>query len=207
MSSEFHKTLTISAASTTAVAALQTLGGAGDLTLASSTVTLPNQGQRPSLTSANNLSAVTFTFYGTDVNGKTFSLAMAGPNANTVILSVAMATITRIAANAAAAAVSAGYAAQGETAMWPVDRRLAPVNIGLGITQVSTTYTLQHTFEDIYASTFDPGTAVWFNHPSLTALAAAADGNYSMPIAAFRLYGTGAGSARLDGYQGVGLAG
>src|SRR5688572_24398910 len=99
MTLQYRKTLTVSAEDTTAVAAGQTRVGAGNLTLTSDTVTLPNGGQRPSLTSTGNLSAVTFTFTGTDRAGNLMSMSMAGPNNNTVVLPATMLTITQLASS------------------------------------------------------------------------------------------------------------
>lgn len=206
------QTLTLSAADTNDVAALQTLVGAGNLTLASAIVTLPNAGQRPSLTSAGNLSGVNFTVYGTSIgNPQTaFTSTLAGPNANTVVFGVGFATITRIAADAAVGTnVSAGWAAEGETPTWPCDVRMNPFSIGFAVIVPSagTTYTVQFTEDDVFAANYDPDDTVWFNHPSMTALATSSTANFGKPVTAFRVYGSGAGTIHVRGWQSIGLNG
>lgn len=206
------QTLTISGASNTALAALQTLVGAGNLTLVASTVTLPNQGQRPTLTSTGNLSGVNFTFYGTSIgNAQTsFTSTIAGPNNNTVSAGVGFATITRIAADAAVGTnVSAGYAATGETPTWPCDVRMNPFSIGFAVVVPSAgvTYTVQFTEDDVFVSNYNPDATVWFNHPSMTALVASATANFGKSVTAFRVYGTGAGTIYVRGNQSIGLIG
>ena len=92
-----------SAADTAAVAALQTLGGAGNLTLAGGATGFAgnNMGQKITLTSGGNISAVTFTITGTDADGNTQSEDIAGPNATTVATTKYYASVTQIAADAA----------------------------------------------------------------------------------------------------------
>ena len=100
------------AASTTAVAAAQTLGGAGNFTLAGGATGFAgnNMGQKITLTSGGNISAVTFTITGTDADGNTQSEDIAGPNATTVATTKYYASVTQIAADAAVGTnTSAGY--------------------------------------------------------------------------------------------------
>lgn len=81
----------------------------------------------------------------------------------------------------------------------PIDKYLNPTNIALAvIVNGAATYTVQHTFDDVFAPTFNPATATWFDHPTLAALAVNADGNYAYPPTGVRLNQTaGAGSATL----------
>ena len=68
----------------------------------------------------------------------------------------------------------------------PVDREQTPFNIGFGCTIDSgtATYTVQHTFDDVY----DPNvTPVAFNNSSVAAKTTNADGNYAFPVTAIRL--------------------
>lgn len=214
----FFKTLTVSAASTTAVAAAQTLVGAGDMALAVGAASLPNIGQRPTLTSTGNISGVNFTIYGTGTNGLPLQSTLAGPNNNTVTFPISFKTITRIAADGAVGTnTSAGYAAISETSMWATDPRMNPFQIGFGVVKVSGAplMTMQHTFDQLDSSTtpgtpgqpFDQGTAQWFNHPSVNAAAATTDGNYGKPVSAVRFMVSGEGVARVALYQSVGLNG
>jgi len=77
----------------------------------------------------------------------------------------------------------------------------SPFNVGFGVTVSGTiTYKVQHTFDDVWSSTFNPATANWFDHPTITGLSAAADGNYAFPVTAIRLTntaGTGTATMRL----------
>jgi hypothetical protein len=74
----------------------------------------------------------------------------------------------------------------GTTAWIPVNYRQSPFNIGFGAVIVSgtATYTVQHTFDDIYNSTVTP---VAFDNANATAQTANKDSNYMFPIRAMRL--------------------
>jgi hypothetical protein len=65
-----------------------------------------------------------------------------------------------------------------------------PFNVGLGC-DVSAggnlTYTVEHTFDDVFAKTFNPSTATWFPHATLVAKTTDADGNYAFPVVATRI--------------------
>lgn len=82
----------------------------------------------------------------------------------------------------------------------PIDQYLNPTNIGLGVVvNGAATYTVEHTFDDVFDEAFNPATATWFPHPTLAGLSANADGNLAFPPAAVRLNQTaGAGSAILN---------
>jgi archaellum component FlaF (FlaF/FlaG flagellin family) len=75
----------------------------------------------------------------------------------------------------------------------------SPFNIGFGVVVTGTVnYTVQHTFDDVNLTTFNPSTAVWFDHPTIAGLAVNADGNYAFPVTAIRLLvNSGGGTARL----------
>ena len=49
------------------------------------------------------------------------------------------------------------------------------------------TYSVQHTYDDPFASTFDPATAVWFNNADLNADTTNGESNYMVPVTALRL--------------------
>ncbi|HUW44642.1 MAG TPA: hypothetical protein VMW50_02490 [Dehalococcoidia bacterium] len=82
----------------------------------------------------------------------------------------------------------------------PIDQYLSPTNIGLGVDVTgAVTYTVEHTFDDVFAVDFVPATATWFPHPTLAGLLVDADGNYAFPPTGVRLNQTaGAGSAILN---------
>ena len=81
----------------------------------------------------------------------------------------------------------------------PMNVNTSPFNVGFGITVGGTiTYKVQHTFDDVWSPTFNPATANWFDHPTITGLSAAADGNYAFPVTAIRITGTaGSGTATM----------
>ena len=76
------------------------------------------------------------------------------------------------------------------------DYLVSPFNIGFGVVVTGTvTYTVQHTFDDPFASTFSPSTATWFDHEDLVAQTTSQDGNYAFPVRAIRVNQTaGSGS-------------
>ena len=82
----------------------------------------------------------------------------------------------------------------------PIDQYLNPTNIGLGVTvNGAVVYTIEHTFDDVFADDFVPATAIWFPHPTLVGLAVNADGNYAFPPTACRINQTaGAGATTLN---------
>lgn len=87
-----------------------------------------------------------------------------------------------------------------------LDNFCNPFNVGLGVAVTggaSLTYTVQHTFDDVFASGFDPATATWYPNSLLTAKTASADGNYAYPITATRLNVTAwaSGSATMTVLQ------
>lgn len=76
------------------------------------------------------------------------------------------------------------------------DYLVAPANIALGVLVSGTVnYTVQHSFDDPFSAA---GLVTWYNHPTLAALTANADGNYSAPPRAVRIVrNSGTGSATL----------
>ena len=107
------KTFQPQSASTTKIAAAQTLGGAGNMTLTGSAVNDgSNMASTVTLTSTGNISGVTFTVTGTDASGSAATEDITGPNNNTVTGSTAFLTVTQIAADGAVATnTSAGFTA------------------------------------------------------------------------------------------------
>ena len=193
---QYRKTLTVSAASAAAVASSQTPSGAGNLTLTSSTVTLPNGGQRPSITSGGaDISNRTFTFTGTDRSGNAMSMSMTGPGAGLrVVLPATMATITNVAiSGAAAGAITVGYAAQADLNPLPLSRNADPTNVSLtlqsftgsGTPAATVRFTQSRVFFDAQdATAYNLGTVVWFNHPTLVSQTSAATGGIDRPVVA-----------------------
>ena len=69
-----------------------------------------------------------------------------------------------------------------------------PFNVGFGVIASGTVdYTVQHTFDDPAV-----GFTTWFNHPTIAAQIANADGNYAFPVTGIRVtVNSGTGSATL----------
>jgi hypothetical protein len=94
--------------------------------------------------------------------------------------------------------------------VFPPDHYVSPFNIALGVTVTGTVnYTVQYTFDDVFAKDFNPSTANWVDHPSLTAQTATKDSNIAYPVRGIRLsVASGTGTTRLTIIQagGGGLA-
>ena len=92
-------------AATASVAALQTTSGADNLTLAAAAGTGAfhdtDQACLLTLTSAGNISGVTFTVTGTDIAGNALTEDITGPNATTVTGTKFFNTVTQIAVDGA----------------------------------------------------------------------------------------------------------
>lgn len=72
----------------------------------------------------------------------------------------------------------------------PMDHYQGPFNVGIGVAVsagATLTYSVQHTFDDVWASDFDPTTAVWYTNSGLSAKTSSLDGNYAFPVTAVRL--------------------
>lgn len=79
-------------------------------------------------------------------------------------------------------------------------------SVGLGVALsagAALTYTVEHTFDDVFAPNFNPATATWYPHATLAAQTASKDGNYSAPVMASRLNVTAytSGSATFTAIQ------
>lgn len=69
---------------------------------------------------------------------------------------------------------------------YPVNNYSDAPAIGIGVKIVggTATYTVEHTFDDVFAAGFNPATAKWFPHATLVAQTTDKDGNYfAFPIA------------------------
>ena len=78
----------------------------------------------------------------------------------------------------------------------PLNYLTSPFNIGFGVVVTgAATYTVQHTFDDVFSPTFVAASATWFDHSSVAGKTVNFDGNYAYPIRAARVNQTaGAGS-------------
>ena len=90
-------------------------------------------------------------------------------------------------------------ASSTDSAVSPMNLNTSPFNVGFGITVTGTiNYTVQHTFDDVFSPSFDPTTAVWFDHPTIASQSTNKDGNYAFPVSGIRLKNnSGGGTAVL----------
>lgn len=84
------------------------------------------------------------------------------------------------------------------------DINVETFSVALGVKVTGTvSYTVQHTFDDVWAASFDPSTATWFSHEDLVTKTANDDGNYSFPVRGIRLrQNSGSGSCSMIVIQG-----
>ena len=72
----------------------------------------------------------------------------------------------------------------------PLDIHQDPFNVSLGVVLsggASLTYSVEHTFDDVFAAGFTPASATWFANSGLGAQTTSRDGNYAFPVTAVRL--------------------
>lgn len=72
----------------------------------------------------------------------------------------------------------------------PMDQYISPFNLGMGATLTAgadLTYTVQHTFDDVFAANYNPATGNWFSHATMVNKTTSFDGNYAYPVTAIRL--------------------
>lgn len=202
-------TRALTAADADGIAQAQQTVGAADLTLngalvAGGVAQLDAQ-RKVGIASAGNLSAVTFTVYGTDQAGNSISESLAGPNNNTVSTTLDFYTVARVAVSGAVGTnVTVGTTGVGASAPIPLDQYISPFNVSIGCTVTGTIdYTVQYTFDAVFASA---GPFTWTNHADLTAQTATADGTYISPVSATRvLTNSGTGSVAMNVMQAGGV--
>lgn len=164
------------------IAALQTLGAAGNLQFPIS-YSEPSIQRKLTLTSASDISGVNFTFTGVDANGQAVTEVLAGPSSNTVTTTNEYLPDTSqlvIAADAAVgSAVSVGTGTVGKTRWILNNIHFGPFNIGLAV-YISGTANV--TVQDSPAN--NPVTDAIvpiFNHPVLAGITSSAESNYAFP--------------------------
>lgn len=97
----------------------------------------------------------------------------------------------------------------GNSGVYPVDLYISPSNMGLAVVVSGTiTYTVQYTFDDVFAKGYNPSSGNWFNHPTLTG-SASLNSNIAYPVTGIRLNtsaGTGTATLTIIQAGGGGLA-
>jgi hypothetical protein len=90
--------------------------------------------------------------------------------------------------------------------VYPTDIYTAPTNIALSVVVTGTiNYTVQYTFDDVFASGYTPSGGNWTDHPSLTGQTTTKDSNISYPVRGVRIKSnSGAGSALFTAIQSGG---
>lgn len=180
----------LAAADPNGIAEDQQLGGAGDLVLDGAFVVAGvaqlDAQRQVEFESAGNLSAVNFTVFGTDDQGREISETLAGPNAGTVATALNFRTVTQISADAAFATdVEVGTNSVGASQEIPLDQYISPFNVSLFLSITGTVDgTVQYTFDDVFSG---PGPFEWTDHPDMTNLVASGEGVFISPVGACRL--------------------
>ena len=90
--------------------------------------------------------------------------------------------------------------------VYAIDHYISPANIALNV-QVSgvVDYTVQYTFDNVFAAGYNPSTGNWTNHPTLSAKTTSLDSNIAYPVRGIRiLLNSGSGTATLTIIQGGG---
>lgn len=185
------------------IAAAQTLGAAGPLTINGALLDLdlfnrfgtrrallgPSIERTVSLYSAGNLSGVDFTITGVDTHGQVVTESgLAGPNNSTVETTALFAIVTSIEADGAVGTnVEVGSGSSGTTGVWVPDYHLNPCNISLMVDVVGTVnWDIEHTADDVYAAGYKQSAGTWKNHADLAGETASGDGNYAFCPAGIR---------------------
>lgn len=208
-------TVTLVAGVANGYALSQTPGGAGNLTLNGSLVTvgvgIPDAPRRAIITTTADETGRIFTFYGTsrpETGGIAISEAVAGVNNGVLTTTQDFATITRIATDGATAgALTAGTNATGSGPWVPWDTNSLTkfeVSAAANVLSGSPTYQLDVTFDDVYGTGLPSGILFprAFQWPSMTGKTGDAFDTIQNPgVRASRLTLTVVGSVQLSQTQ------
>lgn len=137
------------------------------------------------LTSGGNDSGITFTFTGTDSDGRSQTETVAGTNASNSDTTKYFKTITAITASAAVATtIIVGNLIDSVSNTVRPDLNTSPIAIGIGVILVSgtATYKVQHSYQD--GTTSHP--TLWFDNAA-GAKTASSEATYSAPVGTIRL--------------------
>jgi hypothetical protein len=90
--------------------------------------------------------------------------------------------------------------------VFPPDQYISPFNVALSVLVTGTVdYTVQYTFDNVFASGYVPASGNWVDHPSLTGQTITKDSNIAYPVQGIRIKcNSGAGTARFTIIQAGG---
>lgn len=166
-------------------------------TLASGGVATLGAAQLIRLTSGGDDSGITFTFAGTDSDGRSQTEVVAGTNAGNSDTTKYFKTITGITASGAVATtIVAGNLIDSVSNTVRPNLNTSPIAIGIGVILVSgtATYKVQHSYQD--GTSAHP--TLWFDN-SAGAKTASSEATYSAPVATIRILVSASGSGVLSG--------
>lgn len=177
------------------IATAQTASAAGYLTLNGALVSggkwsISGYGQKVTVTSGGNDVGITFTVYGKDVDGKTTTEVLTGANTGAVTTSAYMKEVDSVYASGATAnTAKVGLVALSASPTYVVNYKMP--NFKASISEIVTgtvNATCQHTFDDVFASTWTAASATWFPNDAteLVGFTANQNGNYAFPPVACR---------------------
>jgi hypothetical protein len=94
----------------------------------------------------------------------------------------------------------------GNSPVYPADHYVSPFNVALNVVVSGTiTYTVQYTFDDVFAPGYVASSGNWTSHASLTSQTTTKDSNIAYPVRGIRLTtSAGTGTATLTIIQAGG---
>lgn len=164
--------------------------------LASGGVATFGAAQLVRLTSGGNDSGITFTFTGTDSDGRAQSEIVAGTSVSNSDTTKYFRTITAITASAAVAGtIIVGNLIDSVSNTVRPSNNISPMALGIGVRLVSgtATYKVQHSYQDGASS----HPTVWFDNTA-GAKTATSEATYSTPVATVRILVSASGSGVLS---------
>ena len=157
------------------------------------------------LTSGGNDSGITFTFNGTDADGRTQTQTVAGTNASNTDTTLFFKTVTSITASAAiATTIIVGNLIGSVSPTIRPSHRKNNFVIGGGVVLNSgtATYEVQHSYDEYEGGSITDQVypTNWFVHPTATAKTASFDPvTYTAPVSAIRLKVSASSSGNITG--------
>ena len=96
------------------------------------------------------------------------------------------------------------------SSVYPPDNYVSPFNVAISVVVTGTVnYTVQYTFDDVFAATYNPSSGNWTDHPTMTSQAGTKDANIAYPVTGVRIKlnsGTGSVTCTFIQAGGGGLA-